>query len=655
PLVQLTLAPSRARGERLVLMTLHHIIIDHVGLEYVLQELGAYLAQQTQHWGKPLPYREFVAHSLARNNDRNVLEFFKKYLGDFTRPSSPYELVDVRGDGSHIEQAHKVLPSALAQAIRSTSRRLQTSPATLFHAAWAMVMAVTSNCDDVVFGTVLSGRLQGTMGAERSLGLFINTLPLRLRLKDKNVEQLLVQTEQALRDLLHYEHTPLVQVQECSGLASGKPLFSAVLNYRHSHEFSTDEDQVRMRQAQFGIATLSVKERSNYPLNVSISDYGEKFSLEALIDRSVSADKVLGYFESALVELLNALNQKSRRLVLQFSIVSPAEQNMLLQQWSQTARWSATANLAHKKLGIKGVYVLNQYHRVVPVGVVGELYLACQSTEGNSSTRVIANPFDVGGVAPYLFRSGDWVRWLPSGELDYIGRSEQQRQWECAHLEALLARHPSISEVAVVPVHSVISVSAAYLVPKDNFEWIMGSAERNKDNAERMKHNVESCIDRSTLLRYITSQPGFYTIPHSIECLRALPKNPDGTPDFARLQTMANKAVRIRERIDPETETEKILIEFWGQLLPYAADEISCDDNFFALGGQSLLITQLATRVNDQFLLELTLRDLYEKENLRAMAALIDREQKLNALDEHFLDSMSEEEAEKFLYDLGDV
>ncbi|UUZ51681.1 condensation domain-containing protein [Massilia sp. B-10] len=99
-----------------------------------------------------------------------------------------------------------------------------------------MVLAQCCGRDDVVFGTVLSGRLQGFEGADRVVGMFINTLPLRLTLGERSVADAVAEAFNDITELLTHEQSPLALAQRCSGVPRASvPLFSTLFNYRYSH------------------------------------------------------------------------------------------------------------------------------------------------------------------------------------------------------------------------------------------------------------------------------------------------------------------------------------------------------------------------------------------------------------------------------------
>ncbi|PBQ08908.1 hypothetical protein CCL08_25710, partial [Pseudomonas congelans] len=164
----------------------------------------------------------------------------------------PFGLQDVQGDGRDIEEAALVVDSRMNLRLRAQARREGVSAASLVHLAWAQVLGRVSNRQDVVFGTVLMGRMQAGEGTNWALGMFINTLPLRVDLAGQGVRDGVKATHARLTALLGHEHASLALAQRCSGVAASTPLFSALLNYRHSAPGSISE---RATQAWQGIHT----------------------------------------------------------------------------------------------------------------------------------------------------------------------------------------------------------------------------------------------------------------------------------------------------------------------------------------------------------------------------------------------------------------
>src|SRR6202040_1152930 len=136
-------------------------------------------------------------------------EFFRKLLGDVEEPTAPFGLLDVQGDGTGIEEARILLDSALARRIREQARKLRVSAASVCHLAWAAVLARVSGREDVVFGTVLFGRMQGGEGSDRVMGLFTNTLPVPIHIGDEGVEPCVRQVHALLAGMMRHEHASL--------------------------------------------------------------------------------------------------------------------------------------------------------------------------------------------------------------------------------------------------------------------------------------------------------------------------------------------------------------------------------------------------------------------------------------------------------------
>ncbi|WP_026145263.1 condensation domain-containing protein, partial [Pseudomonas asplenii] len=335
PLMQLLFAEDEARQCWVAMLRFHHMALDHTALEVVRHEIQAYLLGQADQLGSPVPYRNYVAQARLGSSQAEHEAFFREMLGDIDEPTLPFGLRNVQVDGQLIDEVSSVLPSALSLRVRALARQLGVSAASLHHLAWAQVLGQVSGRQDVVFGTVLMGRMQGGEGADRALGMFINTLPLRVCVGGQGVRDGVKAVHGRLTALLGYEHASLALAQRCSGVAAPTPLFSALLNYRHSAVGGVSEQAV---QAWQGIEILSSEERTNYPLTLSVDDLGEDFSLNVLALPGIGAQRVCDYMTVALVNLAAALEQAPQTPLAGISVLPAAEREQVLVAFNASDR-----------------------------------------------------------------------------------------------------------------------------------------------------------------------------------------------------------------------------------------------------------------------------------------------------------------------------
>ena len=295
-------------GERWLLLILsHHLALDHTTLEIVVEEARAHLLGEGGGLVAATPFRDFVAQARLGVSRKEHEAFFGAMLGDVDEPTAPFGLLDARGDGSGVGEARIALDPALASRLRERARVLGVSAASLCHLAFAQVLARACGRDDVVFGTVLFGRMHGGEGADRALGIFINTLPLRIRLGAEGVAEAVRRAHDLLTELLRHEHASLALAQRCSGVAAPAPLFSALLNYRHTSAGQSVSDDTR--RGWEGIASLYAEERTNYPLTLSVDDLGEGFALTAQTQTPLAPERICAFMRVALEGLVEALEQ----------------------------------------------------------------------------------------------------------------------------------------------------------------------------------------------------------------------------------------------------------------------------------------------------------------------------------------------------------
>lgn len=158
--------------------------------------------------------------------------FFKERLGDIEEPTAPFGLTDVRGDGEGTSTARLEVAAQIALGIRRCARMVGVSAASVCHLAWAQVLSRLTGHEEVVFGTVLLGRMQGGE-AVGAVGLLINTLPLRVSIGAQSVQHALRDPHEQLGQLIRHEHATLAQARRCSGVPAQTPLFTTLLNYRY--------------------------------------------------------------------------------------------------------------------------------------------------------------------------------------------------------------------------------------------------------------------------------------------------------------------------------------------------------------------------------------------------------------------------------------
>ncbi|NWC96712.1 MULTISPECIES: non-ribosomal peptide synthetase [unclassified Pseudomonas] len=332
PLVRLVYAEDPLLQRVVAILLFHHIALDHTALDGVRHEMQASLLGLPGITDEATPYRNYVAQARLGVSEQEHEGFFREMLGDIHEPTLPFGLQDVQGDGSAIEEAREGLSPDLTRRLRAQARLLGVSAASVFHLAWAQVLACTSSQASVVFGTVLLGRMQGGKGSDRALGMFINTLPLRVDVGGIGARAAVKATHARLTTLLGHEHASLALAQRCSGVAAPLPLFSAMLNYRHS-----DSQQAPVSPAWEGIETLASEERTNYPLTLNVDDQGDGFRLTAMTPALIGAQRICGYMQAALQGLVEALEHAPQLPLDQLSILGPQEREQLLCGFNATS------------------------------------------------------------------------------------------------------------------------------------------------------------------------------------------------------------------------------------------------------------------------------------------------------------------------------
>uniref|UniRef100_UPI00068B255B non-ribosomal peptide synthetase n=1 Tax=Lysobacter antibioticus TaxID=84531 RepID=UPI00068B255B len=346
PLLRFTLVREHERLHHLVL-TNHHIVFDGWSLPILLEELFALYGNGGDIDALPrvAPYRDYLAWLSKR--DRNAAQqAWRAYLDGVD------EATRVAG-GAHAEAGTQVLarslPEALSCQLSHQARRLGLTLNTLTQAVWALLLSRITGRDDVVFGTTVSGRPPDLAGVERMVGLFINTVPVRVRLQpQQSLESLLrsVQAEQSA--LLEHQHLSLPEVQRLVGIGELFDTLTVFENYPIDETaFGDDGASVPGAGLRIGRHSQHGGDASHYPLGLAVMP-GEalRLSLSYRDDAfdAAQAAQLLG----AYGRILEAIAQDPERSLGRVELLDDGARERLLLAYNATAAESTGCTGLHE-------------------------------------------------------------------------------------------------------------------------------------------------------------------------------------------------------------------------------------------------------------------------------------------------------------------
>jgi amino acid adenylation domain-containing protein len=336
--------PTPGTGRYLVLVQIHHLVLDHTAQDLIVGEVAAMLAGEADRLPVPVPFREYVGQARLGMPRAEHERYFAALLGDVTEPTAPFGLLDARGDGTEVRGARLELEPGLAGQTRAAARELGTSPAVLFHLAWARVLAVLAGRKDVVFGTVLLGRMLAGAGAERAVGPLMNTLPVRVDVGTGSVAAAVTGMRGQLAALAEHEHAPLAVAQRASAIPAPAPLFTSLLNYRHVQAGPA-------RVVPVGVEVAYARNVTNYPVMLSVDDTGTGLTVTTEVAGSADPEQVCALVHTVTRNLVTALQTAPGTPLHQVEVLVPAEREQILRGWNDTGAAVPEASVAELVTG----------------------------------------------------------------------------------------------------------------------------------------------------------------------------------------------------------------------------------------------------------------------------------------------------------------
>jgi hypothetical protein len=305
----------------------HHILLDGWSLPLVLQEVFALYEADRGGYSLELPparpFRDYIAW-LQQQDLAAAAAFWRRELAGFSAPTplivdQPIpKISDAPPDTGNATYAllETRLPEPATIALQTLARQHRLTLNTLLQGAWAILLSRYSGEEDVLFGATVAGRPPEIDGVDQMVGLFINTLPVRVQVPSEAplgvwLQQLQVkQSEQR-----QYEYSPLVQIQEWSDVPPGAPLFNSLLVFEN---FPVNES-LREQRGSLQIDNISSAESTNYPLTV-VAGPGQELTLKIGYDRRrCDADmitRMLGHLRTLLEGFTTGLDRPLADLAL---------------------------------------------------------------------------------------------------------------------------------------------------------------------------------------------------------------------------------------------------------------------------------------------------------------------------------------------------
>ncbi|MBE9162160.1 non-ribosomal peptide synthetase [Tychonema sp. LEGE 06208] len=272
------------------------------------------------------------------------------------------------------------------------------------------------------------------------------------------------------------------------------------------------------------------------------------------------------------------------------------------------------------------IFILDRYLMPVPVGVFGELHIGGAGLSRGylnrpelTAEKFISNPFTKNEIyasfilnsssfilSERLYKTGDLARYLPDGNIEFMGRSDHQVKVrgfriELGEIEAVLSQYPAVREaIALVREDNPGDKRlVAYIVVNSALRG--GQGDTAPTNSEFINH----------LRVFLKQKLPQYMIPSAFVLLEAMPLTPNGKIDRRSLRAPDTNTAEFESNFtDPRTPEEQLIAEIWAEVL--GLERVGIHDNFFELGGHSLLATQAIARLREAFQVEVPLRSLFE-------------------------------------------
>ena len=328
------------------LWNFHHLLTDGWSTHLVFHE--AFATYESMMRGEepaqsPVrPFRDYI--DWLRRQDMDTAEnFWREYLAGFTA-ANPFQ-VDQPAQGLSIQhgEAILVLPADVTSTLKEIARQNRLTLNTVVQGAWSILLSRYSGEEDILFGTTLSGRPAELRGVEHMVGMFINTLPLRVKVAEQaSLLPWLQELQTQQMQIRAYEYSSLARIQRFSDIEPGQPLFESIVVFEN---YPMDTGQ----EHSLEITDVKYREQSNYPLALLVLP-GEEMRLLAIYDQSRFSADTIDRMLNHLGTILASMAADPKRSVGELPLMEMAESRQILVEWNDTDLPAISTSWVHDQI-----------------------------------------------------------------------------------------------------------------------------------------------------------------------------------------------------------------------------------------------------------------------------------------------------------------
>ncbi len=320
----------------------HHLLLDGWSLPVLLKEVfGCYEALSLkQEINLPMskPYRDYILW-LVKQDMKEAENFWRETMQGFTTPTPFFvDTLPKQPDATDAEskgKQHYFIDEALTQKLNGLVKMQKLTLNTLLQGAWSVLLNRYSGEDDILFGAVVSGRPAELAGIDNMVGLFINTLPVRVSFDKTQTLQACLQKLQVNQvDQRQYEYTPLAKIQQWSQIEPGLPMFESLLVFEN---FPVDRVLNSQQQGSVRITDVMAHEQTNFPLTLVVSP-GKQISLDLSYDPERFQPAMIERLLQHLEMILKAFPAYLKRPVTDIPLLTSNEYLQIVTEWNDSAK-----------------------------------------------------------------------------------------------------------------------------------------------------------------------------------------------------------------------------------------------------------------------------------------------------------------------------